>query len=240
MHTSNKDNTEYVDCKNCGMNAVCQPINAGNQSLSLSESYLNKKLAINACETVFINETQLTCIYAVCSGTFKLCQQTSIGEERIIGFRFPGELLGEDAIYHEKYNYTPIAIGQGSLCQVLVNEVKTCSGMVPHLQQNLILLLANQSFVNQKNNQSLVGKKTAESLLAAFLINTYERTIEHYKCVNEINLVMSRYDIANFLGLRRETLSRLFSKLQKDSLISTKGKKVILINIDALRNLAEF
>lgn len=221
------------------MNPVCQPIEAEKRSLSLAESYLNKRISIKSGEVLFNKNNPLSAIYAVCSGTFKLCDSSSKSKEKILGFRFPGELLGEDALFPEKYGYSAIAIGDSSVCQVAVDELMSCSNLVPDLQSNLLVLLIKQSYINQREFQSLVAKKTAESLLSSFLLNITDRCSAHYGSTTTIHLSISRDNIANFLGLRRETLSRIFSKLQKEGLIQISGKKIHLLELNKLANLAE-
>ncbi|MCW8831974.1 MAG: helix-turn-helix domain-containing protein [Colwellia sp.] len=232
--------SKFVECDDCSMNSVCQPVSTATQSLNLSESYLQRRLSSKNSYILFHQATPLTDIYAVSSGTFKLCQKTDDGEENIIGLRFPGELIGEDALYLKSYNYTAIAIGDSSVCKVSVEQMTSCGKLVPEIQQNLIELLSRQSFVRQRNFQAYIGKKSADSLLAAFLLNIIERNADYTGSDNSIELPISRNDVANFLGLRRETLSRVFSKFQKEQLIQVTGKKIQLLEAEQLIKLADF
>lgn len=239
--TVNKNNkSKFVECDDCSMNSVCQPINTAKQSLNLAESYLQRRISSKNSYILFHQSTPLTDIYAVSSGTFKLCQKTDDGEDNIIGLRFPGELIGEDALYLKSYNYTAVAIGDSSVCKVSVEQMTSCGQLVPEVQQNLIELLSRQSYVRQRNFQAYIGKKSADSLLAAFLLNIIERNAAYTGSNDSIELPLSRNDVANFLGLRRETLSRVFSKFQKDQLIKVEGKNIQLIEIKELSRLAGF
>lgn len=234
------DKTNYVECDDCSMNPVCQPVATAKHSINLSDSFLNKRLTTKTGKILFQQSTPLTDIYAVSSGTFKLCQQTDNNEYNIIGLRFPGELIGEDALYLKTYNYTAIAIGDSSVCKVCVEQMTSCGKLVPEIQKNLIELLSRQSYVRQRNFQAYIGKKSADSLLAAFLLNIIERNTAYTGSDNSIDLPISRNDVANFLGLRRETLSRVFSKFQKEELIQIDGKKITLLAHNKLISLADF
>ena len=75
---------------------------------------------------------------------------------------------------------------------------------------------------------------------AAFLLNIIERNADYTGSDDSIELPLSRNDVANFLGLRRETLSRVFSKFQKEQLIQVEGKKIQLLEIERLNKLADF
>jgi CRP/FNR family transcriptional regulator len=239
--SSKKDKkSKFVECDDCSMNPICQPVGTAKQPLHLSERYLEKRISSKNSYILFHQTEPLTDIYAVCSGTFKLCQKTDDGEENIIGLRFPGELIGEDALYLKNYNYTAIAIGDSSVCKVSVEQMTSCGQLIPEIQQNLIELLSRQSYVRQRNFQAYIGKKSADSLLAAFLLNIIERNADYTQSNDSIELPLSRNDIANFLGLRRETLSRVFSKFQKEQLIQVEGKKIQLLDIEKLTLLADF
>lgn len=235
-----KDNHNYVECDNCSMNSVCRPLSTVKQSIDLSESYLHRRIVSKTNNVLFKQSSPLTNIYAVSSGTFKLCQDTDDPTENIIGFRFPGELIGEDALFLKSYNYTAIAMGESSVCKVSVEQMNSCGQLVPEIQKNLIELLSRQSYVRQRNFQAYIGKKSADSLLAAFLLNIIERNASYTGSNDCIELPLNRNDIANFLGLRRETLSRVFSKFQKEQLIQVEGKKIQLLEQDKLINLADF
>jgi CRP/FNR family transcriptional regulator len=232
------------------MQPVCQPIDSGKQTFDLASNYLTRRIPIKteldisanlnkvADTKLFEQETPLTAIFAVCSGTFKLSHINEDGTEKVIGFRFPGELIGEDAIFLEKYNYSAIALGENAVCEVFVEQLSACGKLAPEVQQNFIQLLTKQSYLQQCNTQALTGKKSADCLLAAFLLNICTRNAKHSKNKTEIELSISRKDIANFLGIRRETLSRLLSKFQLQKFIILEGKKLTLLSPESLLNLS--
>lgn len=247
---SKQTSTKFVDCDNCSMQAVCQPLTTEKQTLDLTSNYLTRRMPVKPTNgsSVQLNQSSgamlladnqdLSAIYAVCSGVFKLFQLNEDGSEKVIGFRFPGELIGEDAIFLEKYNYNAIAIGESSVCEVSFAKLHACGQLAPGLQQKLIQLLTKQSFKQQRNAQALIGKKSAESLLAAFLLNISERNAEYSHSETKIDLTISRNEIANFLGIRRETLSRILTKLQKEHLIALDGKNLEILSLEALQILA--
>ena len=242
--------SKFIDCNTCSMRWVCQPLNTDKHTFDLTANYLTRQIPVHAPENAKVHSTQkigsvliennqdLTAIYAVCSGVFKLYQYNADGSEKVVGFRFPGELIGEDAIFPKKYNYNAIAIGESSVCKVSVNQLNACGQLAPELQTNLIHLLTKQSFLQQRNAQALIGKKSADSLLAAFLFNLHQRNINFIDNKREVDLIISRNDIANFLGIRRETLSRLLSKFQQEGLIELQGKKLTLLSLASLEKTA--
>jgi len=232
------------------MHAICQPIGSEEHNIDLSRNYLTRRIAISTEQNasphtkqtigakLFEQAKPLTAIFAVCSGTFKLTHKNEDGIEKVIGFRFPGELIADDALYLEKYNYSAVALGDSSVCEVFVEKLSACSKLAPELQLNLIHLLTKQSYQQQCNNQALVGKKSTESLLAAFILNICQRNGKSSGNITKLDLIISRHDIACFLGMRRETLSRLLSKLQQEKIIIINGKKLSVLAIETLQKLA--
>jgi CRP/FNR family transcriptional regulator len=234
----NKTSPPFVDCNHCTMAPVCTPIKKNKTSITLTQNYLSKRISTHANDAIFIKGEQLSSIYAVSSGLYKLTDVNESNQEKILGFRFPGELIGEDAIYPKKYSYNAIAIGNSSACKVDVDSLFSCSKAVPDLQMGLIELLNKQSYLSQQEFSALISKKSAESLLVAFLLNINKRISQHEHLATILNLPISRDNIANFLGLRRETLSRIFSKLQKEQLILVTGRNIQFIQPEKLAFLS--
>ena len=246
--TQKQNTPQFVECDNCAMQAICQPLSTDNQTLDLTSHYLNRHVPAIATkqsaqqvqtknDVIFEQNKQLTTIFSVCSGVFKLYKNNTDGSQKVVGFRFPGELMAEDAIFLEKYNYSAIAIGESSVCEVSIEQFNACGKLAPELQQNLIKLLTKQSFEQQRNTQALIGQKSSDSLLAAFLLNICQRNAKYMQSETEMDMVINRGDIANFLGIRRETLSRLLKKFQQEKFILLKGKKLQLLSPESLQKL---
>lgn len=235
---TNEKSHNYVACEDCAMEPICRPVETQSQPLNLSNQYLQKRANSLSDNYLFKEGQPLQDIYSVCSGTFKLTKRNQLNEEKVIGFRFPGELIGEDALHLKVYSHDAQSIGEGSVCKINVEKLMSCSQAIPKLQLSLVELLTRQSYVSQKQFESLISKKSAESLVAAFLLNVARRKSHDEEQPNIVNLSMSRDNIANFLGLRRETLSRIFGKLQKEQLITQSTKQVLFIDYDGLFNLA--
>lgn len=236
--STNEKSHTYVSCEHCAMEPICQPVETSQTPVNLTNQYLSKRDDAPLHNYLFVEGQPLQDIYAVCSGTFKLTKHNKFNEEKVIGFRFPGELIGEDALHPKVYTHNAAAIGKGSVCKVNVEELLSYSEVIPKLQHSLVELLTRQSYVSQNQFESLISKKSAESLVAAFLLNVAKRNSHTELPPKTVNLTMSRDNIANFLGLRRETLSRIFSKLQKEELIDQTNKQTLQINYDGLYDLA--
>ena len=81
----------------------------------------------------------------------------------------------------------------------------------------------------------LLANKNAEERLAAFLVNISERLRKHGLCASDFYLSMPRHDIANYLGLSAETVSRRFTHFQDEGFLKVDRKRVQLLDIPALK-----
>ncbi|MEL7400573.1 MAG: helix-turn-helix domain-containing protein, partial [Pseudomonadota bacterium] len=88
------------------------------------------------------------------------------------------------------------------------------------------------------NMTLLLSKKNAEERVASFLLDISTRYARRGFSATHFRLPMSRVDISNHLGLAVETISRVFTRFQKNGLIETQGKEIILQDIDMLKELA--
>lgn len=229
---------KFIPCHQCAMESICLPINTQQQPIELTQQYLTKRVDKTTNSYLFKQGQSLTSIYAICTGTFKLTKHTQINDEKVIGFKFPGEIIGHDALHPKIYSHNAIALDDASVCEVNVAKLLACSYAVPNLQLSLVDLLTRQSYIAQKQYEVLIAKSSAESLVAAFILNVKKRYSDVTGAKNQVLLTMSRDNIANFLGLRRETLSRVLSKFQKEKFITISNKLIQIDNLAALFKLA--
>ena len=84
----------------------------------------------------------------------------------------------------------------------------------------------------------LLEHKSAEQRLAGFLWHLIERIEQRGYSAQELNLSMSRHDIANYLGLAVETISRLFARLQEQGVLEVDHRHIKLCDQERLQRLA--
>jgi CRP/FNR family transcriptional regulator len=107
---------------------------------------------------------------------------------------------------------------------------------VPSLQRHLHAVLARE-IVRDHGVMMLLGSMRAEERLAAFLINLSKRFVRRGYSASDFHLRMTRDEIGSYLGLKLETVSRLFSQFQKDALIEVEQKHVRILDIAGLERL---
>jgi len=175
-------------------------------------------------------------IYPICSGSFKNELVQADGREQVIGFYMPGDILGIDGIGEGHYACNAVALEDCDVCMISFSEFGNISREVRGLQHSFHQLMSRE-MVRDKDLMLLLGSMRAVERLAAFLLTLSQRFEAKGYSASEFNLRMQRRDVASFLGLTLETVSRLISKLQGDSLIRVRHKHVRILDAAGLRSI---
>ena len=193
---------------------------------------------IKAGKHLFHTGDELTTIFIVKSGAFKTYLHSESGNEHIISFHMPGEVLGADGLGDYKHQLSVVALEHSAVCAVpvkkLVNEVKRSSS-------NWLMKQACQNThrENQTFFMSIRNNTNAYARLAFFLIKqSHDHKTRGYS-ETEFKLDMKRGDIANYLGLTIETVSRVLHSLQYDHVLDVKGRYIHIAHMQELKDIAE-
>lgn len=225
-----------VSCENCNLAELCLPRGLGQKDLEKLERALRRARPLQKGEYLFRAGDAIGSLHAVRSGSVKLYTTDADGEEQIIGFYFPGEILGLDALETDKHTCTAIAMETSSLCSFPFNSLSELCTQVPALQEQMFRLMSRElSYENQL--LLTIGKKSAEERIATFLLSLSSRFKRLGYSANEFKLAMSRQEIGNYLGLTIETVSRIFGRLQKNGLISTDRKFIKIADMGGLQSM---
>lgn len=173
-------------------------------------------------------------IYAVRTGFFKTATLLNDGREQVTGFHMMGEIIGMDAISTDIHPCDAIALEDSEICEIHFSQLEQLSRNIPTLQRHLHRILSRE-IVRDHGIMLLLGSMKAEERLAAFLLNLSQRFAARGYSSSSFNLRMTREEIGSYLGLKLETVSRTFSKFQKDGLINVQNKSIELRDLVALK-----
>ena len=223
-----------VACQACSLNEICLPVGMEASDLDQLDAIIERKQPISRGEHLFQTGDNFRCLYAVRSGSLKTYTTSEDGAEQVMGFHLPGELVGLDAIANNQHPLSAKALETSSLCEVPFKDLELLSQQLPSLQHQMLRVMS-QEIRDDEQNMVILGQKSAEERLAAFLISLSNRLQRRGFSANQFNLSMSRGDIGNYLGLALETVSRLFSRFQNEGLLRVDRKHIELLNRDKLR-----
>jgi CRP/FNR family transcriptional regulator len=226
-----------VACKECSLHQLCLPSSINGSDLEKLDNIIERKRPLKRNEHLFQVGSNFSSIYVVRSGSLKTYSPTVDGQEQVTGFHLPGELLGLDAIGKGQHPCAAKAMETTSVCEVPFENLEHLSQELPSLQHQLLRLMSKEIFDDQEL-MLLLGKKTAEARLSAFLLSISLRFKQRGFSACEFYLSMSRNDIANYLGLAVETVSRMFTRFQEDGIITAERKHIVINDRTALQQIA--
>ena len=226
-----------VACRECSLHQLCLPRSITGADLDKLDSIIERKRPLKRNEHLFQVGVSFNSIYVVRSGSLKTYSPTVDGQEQVTGFHLPGELLGLDAIGKGRHPCAAKALETTSVCEVPFEHLEELSQELPTLQHQLLRLMSKEIFDDQEL-MLLLGKKTAEARLSAFLLSISLRFKQRGFSSTEFYLSMSRNDIANYLGLAVETVSRMFTRFQEDGLIKAERKHIVIKDREMMQQIA--
>lgn len=227
-----------TNCSECALNPVCLPPAVEDRDLEQLERIIERRPALPRGKALFRQGEAFTAVYAVRSGAIKTSLARPDGEEQITGFYLPGEIVGLDAVGGELHRSSAIALESTTLCAIPFSHLEGLATQLPGLQHHLFRLLGAEIHADQQL-MLLLGKRSAEARLAAFLLALAARYKRRRLSEHRFHLPMSRTDIGNHLGLAIETVSRLFARLQESGVLEAEGREIRLLDREALCRLAE-
>ncbi len=227
-----------ASCQNCSLIELCLPRGLNNSDLSTLDDIIQQRRLVHKNENIFSQGEKSGCIYAVRSGSVKTFTTAKNGEEQILGFHLPGEILGLDGMDNQIHSCSGVALDTATICELPIGDLNVLCVKIPGLQQQLLSLISNE-ITKDHTMLMLLARRNAEQKLATFLINLSGRFKARGYSADEFDLTMSRYDIGNYLGLADETVSRLISRFKDNKIIDANRKKISILDHGALCGVAE-
>jgi CRP/FNR family transcriptional regulator len=222
-----------ITCSGCNVRELCLPQGLDSEDLRRIEQVVYARRRVRRGEALFRAGDSFGAIYAVRSGFFKTTAVNPDGREQVTGFCMPGELLGMDGIGAGAYHGDAIALEDCEVCVLPFALIETLGREIPAVQRHLHCVLSRE-IVRDHGVMMLLGSMRAEERLAAFLLNLSRRFQRRGYSPTEFHLRMTREEIGGYLGLKLETVSRLFSKFQEDGLIEVQQKHVRIRDVPGL------
>jgi len=171
-------------------------------------------------------------VYKVISGAIRTCRVLMDGRRQIADFYLPGDFFGLD--WQSEHGFTAEAVADAVVISYPRSQLEALAEQKPAMQKLLMSMLCKGLSATQ-NHVVMLGRQTAQERLAWFLVSLMQRSDDN----TDLDLPMSRLDIADYLGLTIETVSRGISQFKRQHLIAVSGAhQVTLKNVEALEALA--
>ena len=225
-------------CGTCSLAALCLPHGVAQADLEKLDAMVRRAKPVAKGGALFRAGEPLKSLYLVRSGSMKVLLQAESGDEQIVGFFLPGELMGLDAMATRQHTCTAKALELSSICILPYDEFSEICSHVPALHESLLRLIGLEMNAEQELLLS-INQRQALGRVAAFLLALSHRFQRLHYSPKEFRLTMSRYELGNYLGLTIETVSRAVSRLQQDGLIKVDRRSIRILNPGGLLEICQ-
>lgn len=224
-----------LDCSSCPVCYLCLPGSMSGASRARLDSMDCARRKVIAGERVYGEGEPFQYLHAVRSGTLKSSLTLTGGREQVSGFHIAGELVGFDGLASGRHASTTTALEDTELCPIpyarLVALAPGHGGI-----QHIISRLLGREILRKHFLMMVLGSMSAHERLGAFLMNWSNRYAVRGYSMREFHLRMSRADIASYLGMELETVSRAFATLRRQRLLEVHKRHIRIMDLDRFRH----
>jgi CRP/FNR family transcriptional regulator len=222
---------EPVRCTSCALQHRCLPSGLQGEALAAFSQAVYTQRGLAPGEALYHSGDEFTSIYAVRTGFLKSTVGLADGRDQVTGFHMPGEVIGMDGIGAERHSTDVIALEESDVCVIPYARLEEA-----RMQRQLHKAMSRE-LVNDHGAMLLLGTMRAEERLAAFLLDLSDRFVHSGLPARDFQLCMSREEIGSYLGLRFETVSRLFSRFHDEGLVTVRQRHLKIRDTAGLKAL---
>jgi len=221
-------------CLRCTLREHCIPQGIAYDELAKFDGLAVTHRKIRRDECLFKAGDKCDTLYVVRLGSFKTTVSTQTGAEQVLGFFMAGDTLGLDGIAGETHAVNAVALEDTEVCVIPYANVLALETQEPEYLRHVQRLLSRE-VVREHGVALVLGSLAAEERIAAFLLNLSQRFEARGYSKSEFVLRMTRATIGSYLGLKLETVSRVFSRFAADGIITVNQKHIQILDFAALR-----
>jgi CRP/FNR family transcriptional regulator len=218
------------------MRELCLPVGLAPDAMRELDKVIAKRVRLAKGEPLYRVGDTFSVLYAIRLGSCKTTLLSDDGREQVAGYHMIGDVIGMDGIGSGRHGCDAAALEDSEYCVLPFDELEHLGRRVAPLQRNLHQFLSREIARNQTVMLQL-GSMSAEQRLAAFLVNLSQRYSARGYSPTEFVLRMTRAEIGSYLGLKLETVSRLFSRFQHEGVMRVQGRSVKFLDLSALARL---
>lgn len=196
------------------MRSLCLPVQLTPSEFGRLDTIICATRHVRQGDTLFRADDDFQSIYAVRAGSFKTVMMHRDGREQVTGFQIAGETLGMDGIGNGHHCCDAIALEDSVVCIIPFGQLETACREMKSMQHYLYQMLSSE-IVRESSQMLLLGTMSAEQRVAQFLLNLSARFKARGYSASEFHLRMTREEIGCYLGMKLETVSRMFSRDRK-------------------------
>jgi len=225
-----------VSCTACSLRDMCLPGALDTSQRETFDRSMRRRKPLARDQSLYVAGRPAHSVYAVRSGSLKACAVDSRGEEYVLGFFLPGEVLGLESLAGARYDHFVVALEPTLYCEIPGATLEQLMCHVAPLRRQFMSIVNDR--MGQARQQSFIkSRRDARARLATLLLDLVERRARRGLAVDHFRLSMDRRDIAKYLGLTVETVSRSFTQFHRERVLEVRGKRIEHLDTAALERI---
>lgn len=222
-----------VACSQCSLGEICLPKGLSEEDKNRFEQIVHRSRPIQPGQHLFRSGDEFNALASVRTGCFKSYAIDQDGQEQVLGFFLPGEIIGFDAIHENVHQANIVALDTSAVCHLPFSAMSSMARNMPELQNEIFSAMSQRIC----ELESIAADLSADERIALFLKSLSRRFSRRGYSEREFILSMSRRDIASYLRLATETVSRVLARFQQRGIIEVDRKLVKILDAEALEAL---
>lgn len=224
-------------CDDCSLRKQCFPDHLDPEFAKALATVVKPRPPLPRGSYLFRQGAPMTSFFFVRSGSAKSVVTDGSGRESIMSFLFPTDLIATASMDQTVYHDSVVALERSSFCELRTSDL---SGLfcadVP--AQRVFLSKVTDRILTERHARVRLEHASADERVADFLVELSERFHALGRNTRELLLTMSRYDIANYIGLAPETVSRVLRRFSDSGVIDVRHKQLTIHEPARLRRIA--
>jgi CRP/FNR family transcriptional regulator len=225
-----------ADCPNCGFIGWSLPANLASRDTQRFNDLIVHNRPVRRGSYIYRAGSELGSLFVICSGFLKSSLTHEDGRDQVTGFSMTGELVGLGAIGTGRHVCDTVALEDTSLCGMRYADFAELGHAVPALEHHFHRILSAE-ISRHHEIMFLLGSMCAEERVAVFLLNFARRFLVRGYSGTHFRLPMGRREIASYVGLKLETVSRTLSHFHDIDLVTVRGKDIEIRDMARLRRV---
>jgi CRP/FNR family transcriptional regulator len=223
-------------CSTCAVGKFCVSTRLNDDIAVALDRLVGTRVRLQKGDELFRVGDRFTALYAIRMGSCKTVMLTDDGSEQVVGNHLPGEIIGTEAIAAGNHGCQAVALEDTEVCTLPFDWIEALAHADVDFQRDLYRMMSKE-IGRERSAALMLGTMRAEQRLSWFLLDLSSRYHARGYSSTEFVLRMTREEIGSQLGLKLETVSRLFSRFHDERLIQVRGRIVTLIDRMALQQL---
>ena len=222
---------EVLSCYSCDIKGDCL---AEQMTIAQDHSYQlikNRRVVLRG-EHIFRASDNAEAIYVISSGSVKSYVIMEDGEEQVLSFYLAGDVFGLDGMGADNYISSTVALETTTICKIPLLNLSD-----RELGRGFLSLISG-CLIRDHNLLLMLARKDADGRMASFLVNISRHFDKLGYSSDVFELTMTRQDIANYLGLAIETVSRTLRRFQDSGILEVTRRKIQIYDFDCLLSIA--